>query len=347
MTASSVSSSGRSVPVDLALAARRTVVIMTDLHTYATHSPYSDPGQHAALIAAVPPEPAAIHRVAWNTILHYRAGDVALSDEQRGDIDRRWLSALLDVRQERASGPLDAAPAEPERQLAGCCRDHTLLAVSVFRQHRVPARSRVGFAGYFTSGFHHDHVVAEYWNGTRWVRFDPEPSRDYVTFDPHDMPTGSEAPFQTAAEVWRSIRNGDVDPAMYGVDPSMPHLGGAGFVRGYVIAELAHRMRDELLLWDVWGAAIESIDGHAPDHADEQADIIADLLVRADAEDTGTDHNEAEAELARRYASEPGLAPGRIVTTMSPMGHRGDTDLVARTTTWKSQPVPDYTVPTL
>jgi hypothetical protein len=316
---------------------------MTKVQTYLTHSAYSDPGRHAALVAAVNPEPEAIHHAAWNTILHYRADEIALSDEQREDVDRRWLATLLDVGQERAPGPLDA-PREPAQRLAGCCRDHTLLAVSVMREHGIPARSRVGFAGYFSDGFHHDHVVAEYWSGERWVRFDPELDQAHFPFDVHDLPSGPDAPFRTAAEVWRLIRSGDTDPDQFGVDPSMPMLCGTGFVRAYVITELAHRMRDEVLLWDVWGAAAAAIDGAPDDGSEAQADTIAELLVRADAGD-----DDAEAELVARYAREPGLAPGRTVMTMSPMGRRGLTDLAERTTAWQESESPDevahYTVP--
>lgn len=45
--------------------------------------------------------------------------------------------------------------------------------ISLLRHHGVPARSRIGFAGYFTQGWHHDHVVPEAWLGGRWVRCDP------------------------------------------------------------------------------------------------------------------------------------------------------------------------------
>lgn len=313
---------------------------MPDLTTYATHSPYSDPGRHADLIAAVAPEPAAIHEIAWNTIIHYRASGIALSDEQWADIDRRWLSELLDALDRRSPGPLDA-PREPERRLAGCCRDHSLLSVAVLRQHGIPARTRVGFSGYFAAGFHHDHVVVEYWDGTAWIRFDPELDQDHFEFDVHHMPTGTGAPFQTAAEVWRSIRTGEADASTFGVDPSMPMLCGPGFVGGYVILELAHRMRDEVLLWDTWGAAQDAINGKPVDGAEAHTDLIADLLVRADAGD-----DDAENELTARYANDPGLAPGRVVTTMSPTGRRGETDLESRATTWHVAPdAADFTVP--
>ena len=337
-----------------ATTARATAPTLAD---YARHSAYSDPGRHADLLRAVAPTPAATGAAACATIVHYRAGRPALTDAQRADIDQRWLATILDTAVARQAGPLDA-PRDLPRQVAGCCRDHTLFSLGVLRSHGVPARSRIGFAGYFEPPFFHDHVVVEHWDagdgtgedGTgRWVRWDPELTPDSSWgFDVRDMPTGPGSPFPTAAEVWRAIRAGEVDPASYGVDPGMPHLGGKDFVRGYVLLELAHRMRDEVLLWDVWGATPDDVpgvaelwaqeaDGDAPalepssDELDALADEVAALLVAADAGDAA-----AEAALADRYAGR-WAARGRV-TTLSPFGRVGITDLAERTTRWAPAP---------
>ncbi|MFE5308591.1 hypothetical protein [Isoptericola sp. NPDC056605] len=322
------------------------------LADYARHSAFSDPGPHADLLRAVGPDPASAGAAACATIVHYRAGNPELTDEQSADIDRRWLSSILDGAVARQAGPL-AAPRDHARQVAGCCRDHTLFALGVLRQHGVPARSRIGFAGYFEPPFFHDHVVVEHWaegeddGAGRWVRWDPELTPDGPwDFDVRDMPTGPASPFPTAAEVWQAIRAGEVDPASYGVAPGIPELGGRDFVRGYVLLELAHRMRDEVLLWDVWGATPDDVpgvtelwahearaDGAEPsseptsDELDALADEVAALLVAADAGDTS-----AEAALADRYAGR-WAARGRV-TTLSPTGRVGITDLASRTTRW-------------
>ncbi|MEU2199239.1 transglutaminase domain-containing protein [Isoptericola sp. NPDC019482] len=321
------------------------------LDDYARHSAYSDPGPHGDLLRAVAPTPAATGAAACRTIVHYRAGRPALTDAQRADIDQRWLATILDTAVARQTGGLDA-PRDLSRQVAGCCRDHTLFSLGVLREHGVPARSRIGFAGYFEPPFFHDHVVVEHWaqdgaGAGRWVRWDPEltPEGDRG-FDVRDMPTGPDSPFPTAAEVWRAIRAGEVDPASYGVDPGMPHLGGKDFVRGYVLLELAHRMRDEVLLWDVWGGTPDDVPGvaelwaqEARDGADEPssdeldalADEVAALLVAADAGDSA-----AESALAERYAGR-WAARGRV-TTLSPTGRVGITDLAGRTTRWAAAP---------
>ncbi|MFI2102780.1 transglutaminase domain-containing protein [Isoptericola sp. NPDC019693] len=332
------------------------------LDDYARHSAYSDPGPHEELLRAVVPTPAATGAAACATIVHYRAGRPTLTDAQRADIDQRWLSSILDTAVARRTGPLDA-PRDVPQQVAGCCRDHTLFSLGVLRSHGVPARSRIGFAGYFEPPFFHDHVVVEHWDagaggtgekGTgRWVRWDPELTPDGAWgFDVRDMPTGPQSPFPTAAEVWRAIRAGQVDPASYGVAPDLPELGGQDFVRGYVLLELAHRMRDEVLLWDVWGATPDDVPGvgdlwaqeaggdDAPvepspeptsDELDALADEVAALLVAADAGDAA-----AEDGLAARYAGR--WAARGLVTTLSPTGRVGITDLRGRTTRWAGAP---------
>ncbi len=313
------------------------------LDGYARHTAYSDPGRHAALLAAIDPDQASIGAAARAAVVHYRDESLSPTAEQRDDPDRRWLASILDAATERHPGPLDA-PREVGSQVAGCCRDHTLFALGVLREHGIPARSRIGFAGYFAPPFWHDHVVVEHWDGKRWVRWDAELTPDGPwAFDVRDLPTGPDSPFRTAAEAWRAIRAGDADPASYGVDPGLPHLCGKGFVRDYVLLEVAHRMRDELLLWDLWGPMLggdgpglgELVEraGMTVPRLDEcafdgLADELAALLVAADGGDTA-----AEATLAARY-TDTLLRPGARVVTTSPSGRGGVTDLRARRTEW-------------
>jgi hypothetical protein len=328
------------------------------LGDWASHSPYSDPAPHTDLLAAIAPEPAAVHVAACNTVVHYRDQNLpgGPSPDQWHDIDRRWLSSTLDAATARAAGPLDA-PRERAQQVAGCCRDHTLFSLGVLRSHGVPARSRIGFAHYFEPGFGADHVVVEHWDGARWVRWDPELTPgDEWAFDPYDMPVRAtrdpasdlDQPFVTAAQAWLAIRAGAADPAKFGV-AGVPELSGHEFVRRYVLLEVAHRHRDELLLWDVWGPAIGTVPDDAPEAAGKRAaaaaglhgldvspeefdaltDELAHLLVAAD---TGDDV--AAEELAELYEGDPRLHPGTRVGTVSPSDRAGLTDLATRTTTW-------------
>ena len=287
---------------------------MTPAFDPARHSAYSDPGTCADLLAAVPPEPSQLSAVARNVIVHYWASGLDLPAATRDDVNLRWLSRILAADQDRHAVPL-AHPRAPVERVQGCCRDHTLFGVGVLRHHGVQARSRVGFAGYFTPGHRHDHVIVEWWDPGvgRWVRFDPEvESRREALPDPLDMATGPGAPFESAAEAWRRYRAGEIDPSTYAVQPGSD-IGGPWFIHNYVLLEVAHRYGDELLLWDSWGAMRAPDEFEDPDKA-RLIDRVAELLVRADAGDNG-----AEAELHRWYVADPRLHPGARVLRFSPV----------------------------
>jgi len=283
---------------------------------HAAHTAFSDPGAHAGLLDALPTDPAALSEVARNVIAHYRAFQSQLPEATRGDINARWLRVILETDQARHPSPL-VEPRELSERVQGCCRDHTLLCVGALRQHGIPARSRVGFAGYFTEGFHHDHVIVEAWIDGRWRRFDPEVGEPLPGLPtPHDMSLEAAASsgFTTAAEAWLAYRRGEVDGSTYGVHPDVPELCGPGFLVGEVIYEVAHRFGDELLLWDGWGR-IGPPDQPVADEDASWTDEIAELLLAADAGDL-----EAERRLLERYRRDPDLHPGAEVMTLDPFG---------------------------
>ncbi|WP_371403805.1 transglutaminase domain-containing protein [Kribbella sp. NBC_00662] len=274
---------------------------------YKTQSRFSDPGDHAGLFDALPDDIPGIAAVVRNLLIHYRGGGIEFTGERLAEIDNRWVAAILATDQKR-NGTALTEPREPVDRVVGCCRDYTLTFVSVLRHKGIPARSRIGFADYFAQGFNPDHVVAEYWNGDRWVMIDAQldPAEDRP-FDVQDMPSG---PFRSAAEVWLGIRAGDLDPELFGVDPGSP-IGGAWFVRNYVHYQLAHLNGDELLLWDNWGAMSDRLDGADVDLTDR----IARLMVASDNGD-----ETATKEVDELYRTDPELTfAGRSFIT-SPTG---------------------------
>ena len=283
---------------------------------HARQTPFSDPGRHAAGFAWLPVDPEALSAVSRNVIVHYRASGEVLPAETRDDINARWLEAIVDLDQARHPRPL-TEPRPVTERVQGCCRDHTLFCVGALRAHGVPARSRVGFAGYFVDGWHHDHVVVEALFDGRWRRFDAELDDGRPAL-PTPMDIGhcdvGSTGFVTAAQVWDGYRRGQLDPESYGVDPTVPGLRGARFVFDEVIHEVAHRFGDELLLWDAWGRIGEPGAPVSEGDADWM-DAIAALLLAADAGDEA-----AERALLEQYRADDGLHPGPIITQASPYG---------------------------
>ncbi len=291
---------------------------------HASQTRYSDPGPWGQLFDAVPPTIEGVSAMARNVVAHYRAQESELPAESRGDISLRWVEAILATDQQRHPAPLSAARPLSER-VQGCCRDHTLLSVAALRHHGVPARSRVGFATYIgETSWRHDHVIVEAWLGGRWRRFDPEfPTGWPALDDPTDIATGSASPFLSAAHVWMGYRAGTLDVNRFGVAEGVP-IAGDWFVHGYVIAEVAHRFGDELLLWDQWGAMTGDLTTCPPDHL-ALVDALAGLLVQADDGDRG-----AETELLARYREDDRIHPGRRIRSYSPHGAVHDVDLKTR-----------------
>ncbi|GAA4591349.1 hypothetical protein BJY16_000240 [Actinoplanes octamycinicus] len=282
-------------------------------------SRFSDPGRHHERLAALPADPAAIGAVVRNLTVHYVGSGIDFPPERLADIDLRWVSRMLDRDHERFGGaPLDA-PRPVEERLVGCCRDAALLTVAALRAHRIPARTRVGFADYLIPDFHVDHVITEYHDGARWIAMDPG-------LDLADVPLGPSG-LRTAAQCWRAFRRGEIDPSAYGVAPGHP-IGGPWMLLQYLLHELAHRRGDELLLWDLFGEGVPFADREWTEMpADLPADLawldeIADLLLAADAGDAG-----AERKLAARYAEDARLHPADTVFCVSPRGARYEVDL--------------------
>lgn len=242
------------------------------LEFYSSHSPYSNPGKYRDLFQSLPTEIPSLCKAILGLIVHYRASGLEFSPERLAEIDTRWVSGMLETLQSRDKRPLNIAR-EPTEAMPGCCRDHSLLLVSVLRERGIPARTRVGFAPYILPDFNVDHVIAEYWNGERWVSVDPEMSPDYVPFDPYDMPANA---FLSASRAWKLIREGSADPNLFGVYKTS-EIRGDWFVRNYVFGELAHLNKHELLLWDLWGAV--SIN---PEEHFDLADHVADLVLQGD-----------------------------------------------------------------
>jgi hypothetical protein len=292
---------------------------MPSLRDYSQQSSYSDPREYAPLVSALPSDLSQLGLIVRNVLVHYRGSGIQFTPERLAEIDTRWIDRLLATDRSRFDTPLDQPRPEADR-VAGCCRDFTLLTVSGLRAHGVPARSRIGFAAYFEPGFNHDHVITEFWDGERWVFADTQiaPAGSWPGFDPLDMSL-ADAGFATAAQVWTAYRRGDIDVDQYGVGLGVP-IGGDWFVRNYVLLELAHRQRDELLLWDQWGAMSGELDGDLG-----LIDDVAAALLAADGGDQS-----AESMLAKRYASDSRLHPGDRVRSLSPRGVVDTVDLRGR-----------------
>ncbi|HTU60778.1 MAG TPA: transglutaminase domain-containing protein, partial [Polyangiales bacterium] len=87
----------------------------------------------------------------------------------------------------------------------------------------------------------------------RWVRVDPQLDEQHqralsLDFSPLDVPHDR---FVVAGDAWRDQRAGKLDPGLCGIDK----YWGAWFIAANLVHDLAALNKQELLAWDIWGAA--------------------------------------------------------------------------------------------
>jgi len=166
-------------------------------------------------------------------------------------------------------------------RVVGCCRDATLLFVSLARHKGIPARMRVGFAAYFHPGLLIDHVVAQAWDEAagRWRLIDGEMNSNWtpeVNGRPIDWMDLADDQFVTGPRAWQAARAGTSDPERYLTSPDLdaPELRGWPLLARHVIHDLVALNKTEMLVWDAWGMQL----GIDPGSVVEQDTVLLDEL---------------------------------------------------------------------
>ncbi|MFI7640697.1 transglutaminase-like domain-containing protein [Nonomuraea sp. NPDC049400] len=282
---------------------------------YATHSSFSTPGALSALYTDLPPDPARLARIARDLMIHrWEGGNYGYDippERLHNDAETRNIDDILAVVVERDGAPL-TRPRDLGDRFVGTCRDFALLFCSFLRHRGVPARVRYGFAGYFgRDGFHHDHLIGEYWDERRgWCLADPQLTDPVIAgplgvdFDPVDIPRGR---FLDAGTAWRMIRAGEADPATFGLGLPDGIMSGESFVAANLLFDIATLNKVEPLVWDVWGA-IADLDHGITESDRELYDRIAKVTA-----------GEGDFAAARKtYLQEDRLRMPRTVLSLAP-----------------------------
>jgi len=271
-------------------------MIVSRVQEFTRHTAASYPGDHGRLYAGCGPEPRRVAATVQNLLLHpaiARKRGIPIPDEAKDDPQARTVRRLLSRLLARDDRPLSRQRAD-SAHFFGTCRDYALLACSLFREHCVPARLRVGFATYFAENYLEDHWVCEYWREGAWHSLDAQIGAELarqlgIDFDPIDVPSDC---FLRSGAGWRRVTSGAIREHRIGVS-SIGGIGGAWFAAASVCRDMAVLAgREELLPWDYWGKAAEfcsirSIPEPWPARIDELAaltagaDIDLDLLLPA------------------------------------------------------------------
>ncbi len=272
------------------------------------HTAWSDPGPHAASLAALGDTPLVIADTLEQFVIHHAIAPqigVAVPPAAAEDRSLRLAAALLGTALARDPRPLDQHRAIGD-YLYVTCRDFSMLAMSALRQRGIEARLRVGFAAYFNKGQWLDHWVCEFRADGLWRMFDGQLGRRAreglgIDFDSTDVPLTR---FLTAGPAWRAFRAGDLDPALCG----LPHAGiaGAWWLAGSVLRDAAALAGLEALPWDHWGPAVAF---QTTREVTEAQAIEIDALAAA-LEPAPDNRHEAVKLLARFRWAAPG--PGQL-----------------------------------
>lgn len=280
---------------------------------YVDQSPVTDPGAFASWVAELPGDVASLRRASSQLVFHYWAdGEYepnGIPPERAQEIDTRYVDDILAILHERSKAPL-SEPRQPSERFVGCCRDFTALFVSFARAHGIPARSRVGFSGYFVDGWWLDHVVAEVWDAdqNRWRLVEaqvPADFRDAVTGDVLPVTDVPRDRFLTGGVAWRAARTGRLDHERFVVNPGLeePALRSWPYLAHNLVLDLAALGRREMVLWDEYGLLTGPVQETDLELLDEVAAVTSD---------------EVDPDLARSWLHIDRLRVPEEVTSYSP-----------------------------
>jgi hypothetical protein len=287
---------------------------------YGEQSPITDPGEYGSLYDGLPADIPDLCRIVQGLIIHYQDGDrlsgYAVPEERLAEIDTCYVAKMLARIHELDDRPLtESRP--PERRLAGCCRDVTVLFCSMARHQGIPTRMRVGFGAYFDPGFNYDHWIVECWDSQegRWHLVDPEMSEHHVRvysipFDTTDVPSNQ---FLVGGLAWQVCRAGDEDPERFGLDPDSD-IKGWWFVQQRLIHDLTAQNKMELLPWYAWGLMEQEPN-------EEELALLDQVAVLTQGGD------QTFSEIRAMYEEEPGLKAPSVVNTYSPAAGPGQVAL--------------------
>lgn len=252
---------------------------MSQTHGYIAHDMVSDPGRWSADVDRLPPAVADLVACVQGLLIHDFYGGLLYAEKP---VNFETASRQTLPVEDRLTAIRKIEPASfqcsrrPRDRSVGTCRDYAVLLCGFLRQHKIPARVRCGFAGYFNSAGYEDHWICEYWDATdaRWVMVDAQLDSAHRTaltvgFDPLDMPDDQ---FITSGIAWNRIQ----------VHPAEANLFGHGDSTGLWFV-LVNLVRDYLALrgdvtsgWDGWRSFPDSFKT-----IDDDTVTIAEKIARA------------------------------------------------------------------
>jgi excinuclease ABC subunit A len=263
------------------------------LHYYTRQSVITDPCMYFHLFDHFPRNLPNIVKTVQGLVVSLPWEDVYGLDtprERHGEIYLRTVPEMLRCILELDPSPLTVRR-QPQKRKVSLCRDFAVLLVSILRHQNVPARVRVGFAGYYRSETprYWDHRIVEYWNKrlNRWVLVDAmteEPILERLRFRIDPLNVQSNSQFLFAGEVWQRCRAGKAEPQEFGDSPDdlgMPPI------RYALLHDFDYLNKNELVGFDAWHGLINKPENEVTEEERTLLDKVAEMSNHVDSHFNG------------------------------------------------------------
>lgn len=199
-------------------------------------------------------------------------------------------------------------PRIPQKRIITSCREFATLTCSLLRAKGISARCRCGFPLYINidDGYLADHWTIEYWDGTKWVRVDPQidamqlsanqrkemidvgifdgAERQYSFSNPHNL---TDQDFIIAGSAWLYVRRGAIPAERF----RYIHSNGLTYIRGELLRDFNALNKVEIQThnvvtnqgysWDSW-RLLSASDNELSKEDYALLDHIAELTLNVD-----------------------------------------------------------------
>jgi hypothetical protein len=262
-----------------------------ELAFYREQSVFTDPKSNSHLYSDLPQDVQGLASVVQGLLLQPYKLVIKWYEVNPDDVDCddvfgiRKGEEFLD-RIHRMNSDSLVIPRPPSKRLGVICRNFAVLHVSMLRNAGIPARERVGFAGYLDDPKRTwwEHRITQFWNEKekRWILGDAmmddiQKKARKIEFNTLDI--RQENSFLLAGEVWSGCRSGKLEPMRFGdseTDLGMPPI------RYALLHDFAALNKFELLGNDDWGELIRKKESDLTKYDLELLDKIARVTIDPD-----------------------------------------------------------------
>jgi excinuclease ABC subunit A len=258
------------------------------LQYYTQQSVITDPGMYSRLFDDLPHDLPNLVKTVQGLLVSLPWEDAYGLDtpqERCKEIHLRTVPEMLRCILELEQSPL-AVKRIPQKRKVSLCRDFALLLVSMLRHRNLPARVRVGFAGYYRAEIprYWDHRIAEYWNRRlkRWVFVDAmteEPIKKRVRYKIDPLNIDGNSQFLLAGDAWQRCRARKANPQEFGDSPDdlgMPPI------RYALLHDFDYLNKNELVGFDAWHPLINKPENEVTEEEKTLLDQIANMTSHND-----------------------------------------------------------------